>query len=75
VCHVELYNKILIFILHSYCFIKFIKFGLMMSDCQRVPSQVESWTNRGLNICVVQSCLSACGVQVWAHGQWSTTNV
>jgi hypothetical protein len=41
---------------------------LMMSDCQRVASWVESWTNLGVSICVVQPCLSACGVQVWSTG-------
>jgi hypothetical protein len=35
-----------------------------MRDCQRVASQVESWTNRGVSYCVAQPCLSACGVQV-----------
>jgi hypothetical protein len=38
-------------------------FGLMMTDCQRVASWVESWTNRGCFMCV-KSCRSACGVQV-----------
>jgi hypothetical protein len=35
-----------------------------MNDCQRVASRVESCTNWGVTICVVQSYLSACGVQV-----------
>jgi hypothetical protein len=43
-------------------------FRLMMSDCQRVASRVMSWTNRGVRFCVVQSCRSACGVQVWSTG-------
>jgi hypothetical protein len=37
-----------------------------MSDYQWVASRVESWTNWGVSICVVQPCLSACGVQVWS---------
>jgi hypothetical protein len=41
-------------------------FGLMISDFQWVSSQGESWTNRGVSICVVQPCLSACGVEVWS---------
>jgi hypothetical protein len=40
---------------------------MMMSDCQRVVSQVESWTTRGVIMCV-QPCLSVCGVQVWSTG-------
>jgi hypothetical protein len=39
-----------------------------MSDCQRVASRVESWTNRGMSYCVVQPSLLACGVQVWSTG-------
>jgi hypothetical protein len=31
-------------------------FGLMMSDCQRVASRVESWTNRGVSyVCATMS--------------------
>jgi hypothetical protein len=37
-------------------------FKVMMSGCQRVASRVESWTNRGVSYCVVQPCLSACGM-------------
>jgi hypothetical protein len=40
----------------------------MVSDCQWSASGVESWINRGVSICVVQPCLSACGVQVWSTG-------
>jgi hypothetical protein len=40
----------------------------MISDCRRVASRVESWTNRGLTVCVVQPCLSDCGVKVWSAG-------
>jgi hypothetical protein len=40
-----------------------------VSDCQQVVSRVESWTNRGVSYCVVQPCLSACGVQVWSTGR------
>jgi hypothetical protein len=38
----------------------------MMSDCQRVVSWVELWTNRCVSYCVVQPCLSAYGVKVWS---------
>jgi hypothetical protein len=38
----------------------------MMSYCQWVASWVESWTGRGVRLCVVQLCRSACGVQVWS---------
>jgi hypothetical protein len=38
----------------------------MMSSCQWVASWVESWTYRGVRLCVVQLCRSACGVQVWS---------
>jgi hypothetical protein len=43
-------------------------FGLMMSDCQRVASWVELWTNRCVSYCVVQPCISVYGVQVWSTG-------
>jgi hypothetical protein len=43
-------------------------FGLVMSDCQRVVSRVESWTDRGVRLCVVQPSWSACGVQVCSTG-------
>jgi hypothetical protein len=36
----------------------------MISDFQWVASHGESWTNRGVSICGVQPCLSACGVEV-----------
>jgi hypothetical protein len=32
----------------------------------QVASRVESWTDRGMILCVVQSCRLACGVQVWS---------
>jgi hypothetical protein len=38
----------------------------MMSDCQRVASRVESWTDRDVRLYFVQPCWSACGVQVWS---------
>jgi hypothetical protein len=41
-------------------------FRLVMSDCQQIASRVESGTNRGVRLCVVQPCLLACGVQVWS---------
>jgi hypothetical protein len=41
-------------------------FGLMVSDCQWVVSRVESWTDQGMRLCVVQPCQSTCGVQVWS---------
>jgi hypothetical protein len=39
-----------------------------MSDCQRVTTRVESWTDRDVRLYVVQPCQSACGVQVWNTG-------
>jgi hypothetical protein len=50
-------------------------FGLMMSDCQRVASRVESKTDRGMRLCmcnhVSQIVVCRCGV----HGWWSTAEV
>jgi hypothetical protein len=37
-----------------------------MSDCQRVASRVESWTNRDVSYVYVQPCLSTCGVMCGA---------
>jgi hypothetical protein len=41
-------------------------FELMMSDFQRIASQVESWTNWGMSYYLMQPYLSACGAQVWS---------
>jgi hypothetical protein len=47
----------------------------MMSDCQRVASRVESWTDRGVRLCmcnhVGQLVVCKCGAQ----GRWSTAEV
>jgi hypothetical protein len=52
-----------------------IWFGLIMSDCQRVASQVESWTNRGVSyvLCnhVYRLVVCRCGAQRW----WSTAKM
>jgi hypothetical protein len=46
-----------------------------MSDCQRIASQVESWTNRAVNyvlcnhVCRLVVCM--CGAQ----GRWSMAKV
>jgi hypothetical protein len=32
-------------------------FELMMSDCQRAASRVESWTNRAVSYVFVQQCI------------------
>jgi hypothetical protein len=37
-----------------------------MSDCQRKACQAESWTDRGVRLCVEQLCQLACGVQMWS---------
>jgi hypothetical protein len=39
-----------------------------MSDCQWVVSRVKTWTDRGVSYVFVQTCRSACGVQVWSIG-------
>jgi hypothetical protein len=55
--------------LKMYCEIRLICllwFGLMMSDCQRVASWVESWTNWGVSyMCATMSlgCLWCAGVE------------
>jgi hypothetical protein len=36
-----------------------------MSDNQWVVSRVESWTHRGMRLCIVQPCRLSYGVQVW----------
>jgi hypothetical protein len=43
-------------------------FGLMMSDCQRIASRVESLIDRAMRLSVVQPCRLACGVQAWSTG-------
>jgi hypothetical protein len=39
-----------------------------MSDCQRISSRVKSSTGRGIRLCFVQPCRSACSMQVWSTG-------
>jgi hypothetical protein len=41
-------------------------FDFMTSDYQRVASRVESWTDRGVRLCVVRPFRSVCVVQVWS---------
>jgi hypothetical protein len=37
-----------------------------MSDCQRVASRVESWTNRDVSYVLCNHVCWFCGVQVWS---------
>jgi hypothetical protein len=43
-----------------------------MSDCQRVASRVESWTNRGVRLCMCNHVgwlvVCRCGAQGWCTG-------
>jgi hypothetical protein len=47
----------------------------MMSDYQWVASRVESWTERGVRLCMCNSVGRLVVCRCGAHGRWSTTGV